>query len=76
MTWIKEEALFNLLLWLSPLCSCIIITTNMCEGYFLSPETPVLVFYRDDDTSKGGLKFYELARSGHAQACQLHFKIM
>ena len=55
MTWIKEEALFNLLLWLSPLCSCIIITTNMCEGYFLSPETPVLVFYRDDDASKGGL---------------------
>ena len=47
MTWIKEETLFTLLYWLSPIFTCITITIQMCEGLYISLDSPSLIFYRD-----------------------------
>ena len=53
MTWIKEETLFTLLYWLSPIFTCITITIQMCEGLYLSLDRPNLIFYRDTVIRKG-----------------------
>ena len=45
MTWIKEETLFTVLNWLSPVTTGIIITIYMCEGFYISLDDPLLVFY-------------------------------
>ena len=47
MTWIKEETLFTLLHWLSPVITCITVTIHLCEGLYISLDTPILMFYRD-----------------------------
>ena len=48
MTWIKEETLFTLLHWMSPVITCTAITIQLCEGLYLSLDAPILMFYRDD----------------------------
>ena len=45
MTWIKEETLFTVLHWLSPVITSIAITIVMCEGFYRSQDAPILVFY-------------------------------
>ena len=45
MTWIKEETLFTVLSWLSPVITGIAITICMCEGFYRSRDAPILVFY-------------------------------
>ena len=45
MTWIKEETLFTVLNWLSPVITGFITTIHMCEGFYISPDDPLLVFY-------------------------------
>ena len=45
MTWIREEILFTVLNWLSPVITGITITSSMCEGFYRSKEAPILVFY-------------------------------
>ena len=48
MTWVQEETLFFLLYWISPVFTCIAITIQMCEGLYLSLDSPNLIFYRDN----------------------------
>ena len=45
MTWIKEETLFTLLYWLSPVMTCIACTIQQCEGLYRSLDAPLLIFY-------------------------------
>ena len=66
MTWIKEETLFTLLHWMSPVITCTAITIQLCEGLYLSLDAPILMFYRDDQ-NKAGPRWRELALCGQSR---------
>ena len=46
MLWIKEEVLFQFLLWLSPLISFLVVTLEWVEAA-LQINDPLLAFYRE-----------------------------
>ena len=74
MTWIKEETLFTLLYWLSPIFTCITITSQMCEGLYISLDSPSLIFYRDGQKKVGPSLCDNASRlfSGHEESsCKL-----
>ena len=46
MSWIKEEVLFQFLLWLSPLISFLVVTMEWVEAA-LQINDPLLAYYRE-----------------------------